>query len=102
MTISAHYRSHPFSKETERKFIEPWDELLFTADKQMLSRSAKVSIVTSKLNRYMQTELRLSTQYSEQEVNNKVDSTRKKSRELYLKFYKRSTGSAVNETDGDW
>ena len=53
-------------------------------------------VITKRLNTYLQTELGCLESYTEEDGNNKVDSAKRKRKELYYKF-KRQTGSSNDD-----
>lgn len=89
-----------FSPEAEKKFLELWHGALVSTDKKMQGRQDKVAYVTRKLNSYLN-EIGSKELYNESQVNNKVDTAKAKGKELYRKYFKKSTGSSNGGGDGD-
>ena len=71
-----------FSDEAEKKFLLLWRDMLISGDKKMLGRK-EVAKVAEQLNSYLVEIGRPEEQYTESQVNNKIELTTAKGRYFY-------------------
>lgn len=84
-----------FTGELEQKLLEIWSTMLRSTDKKMVTRLEKEQKATEQINIYA-TEIGHHRTFSVKEVSNKIDTLKKRGRQVYDQHKKKTcTGSEV-------